>query len=269
VRARVPVHALLLGALALLPAACGREEGGAAIAKARERGRLVVLTEVGFPYFGTRDERGELTGFDMDLAREMGKELGVPVEFRDRKFDLLFGELQRGAGDVVVSGVTVTESRRREVDFSEPYFLTRTLPLLARPRADDVKTVSDLDAPGRRVVAKSGTTGHEAAKERLRSATLYTLDQENLCALEVAQGRADAFVYDEIQVRLYAREHAGTTRVLEEQMTVEPYAVACRRGDRETVAWVDGFLARARKDGRIDALIRKHLPGIEPPPRDG
>jgi polar amino acid transport system substrate-binding protein len=265
VRARA--SGLLLASLLLVPAACGRGAPGPGVAAARERGRLVVLTEVGFPYFGTRDERGELTGFDVDLAREMAKDLGVGVEFRDRKFDLLFGELQRGQGDVVVSGVTVNESRKKAVDFSEPYFLTRTMPLLARPRADDVTKVSDLDSPARRVVAKAGTTGQEAVAERLPKATLYTLDQENLCALEVAQGRADAFVYDEIQVRLYAREHPRTTRVLEERVTVEPYAVACRRGDRETVAWVDGFLFRARKDGRIDALIRKHLPGIEPPPR--
>jgi polar amino acid transport system substrate-binding protein len=255
-----------LAVLLSLPASCGREEERVGVRAARARGRLVVLTEIGFPRFGTKDPEGNLVGFDIDLGREIAKEMGVGVEFRDRKFDLLFGELQRRIGDVVISGVTVTPEREREVAFTRPYFLTGTFALLARPRADAVARVADLDDPGRRLVAKLGTTGETASRKRFPRARLHTLDDEHLCALEVAQGRADAFVYDEIQVRLYAREHPATTRVLEEQVTVEPYAIACRLGDRETVEWLDGFLDRARKDGRLHALFRKHLPEIEPPP---
>jgi polar amino acid transport system substrate-binding protein len=258
--------ALLL--LTAVLAACGRREDVPGVRAARERGRLIVLTEVGFPRFGTKEPDGTLVGFDIDLAREAAKDLGVAVEFRDRKFDLLFTELQRRQGDVVVSGVTVTPERAEQVAFTRPYLLTRTLALLARPRADDVRTVSDLDAPGRRLIAKLATTGEKASRERFPRARIDTLTDEHLCALEVAQGRADAFVYDEIQVRLYAAQHPTRTRVLEEQVTVEPYAIACRRGDRETVDWLDGFLARARKDGRIHALFRKHLPEVEPPPRE-
>jgi polar amino acid transport system substrate-binding protein len=260
--------ALLLLAASLAPA-CGREPSGSGVASARARGKLIVLTEVGFPYFGTKTPEGELVGVDVDLAREIAKDLGVPVELRDRKFDVLFAELQRGAGDMVVSGVTVTEERKKEVAFSAPYFLTGTYALLAVPKADDVKRASDLDAPSRRLVAKLGTTGENASRTKFPRARLETLRLESLCALEVAQGRADAFVYDEVQVRLYAQEHPTTTRVLEEKVTDEPYAIACRLGDRETVAWLDDFLARARKDGRIDALLRKHLPeAARPPPRD-
>jgi polar amino acid transport system substrate-binding protein len=261
--------ASLLASVLLVPA-CGRKELPSGVAAARERGRLVVLTEVGFPYFGTKTPSGELVGFDMDLARELAKDLGVEVELRDRKFDVLFAELQRGAGDVVISGVSVTDERKKEVAFSQGYFLTGIYALLAVPKADDVKTVADLDTPSRRLVAKLGTTGEHASRQRFSQARLDTLRLESLCALEVAQGRADAFVYDEIQVRLYAKEHPTTTRVLEEKLKDEPYAIACRLGDRETVAWLDDFLARARKDGRIDALLRKHLSEVVPlPPRDG
>ena len=262
--------ALLLGAL-LLPAC--REESGSraggwassAIARAKERGRLVLLTEATFDHFEVKDESGEFQGFDIDLAREIAKEADLKLEIRDKKFDELIGELDRGLGDFLISGMTVTGERAFTVSFTKPYFLTRTLALLAVPGADAVKTLSDLDDPARKVVAKLGTTGEKASRTRLPRAQITTLGEETHCALQVAQGRADAFVYDEMQIRRYAADNPKTTRVLDEQVTIEPYAIACRLGDLETVHWLETVLDLMRRDGRIDALYKKHFPGLSPP----
>ena len=115
------------------------------------------------------------------------------------------------------------------------------------------------------MVAKLGTTGETAARRRLPRAQVDTLGEDTHCALQVAQGKADAFIYDEMQVRRYAADNPATTRVLEDAVTVEPYAIACRAADLVTVHWLDTVLDLLRRDGRLDALYHKHFPGLTPP----
>ena len=275
-RMKAPRTALatLLPAL-LLAASCGQRNAGgtldlwktSTIYQAKQRGKLVVLMEADFRPFTYKD-KGTLVGFDVDLAREIGKELKVPVEFRERDFGLLPSELIQGKGDLVISGITATAERALEASFSDPYFLTRTIALVARPKADGVKAVTDLNDAGRRIVAQKGSTGEHAARRHLPKAQIDTLDTEALCALEVAQGRADAFVYDELQVRAHAAQHPESTRVIDDTLSIEPYAIECRKGDPETLAWLNLVLSLMRRDGRLDDLYKKHLPGIKPPSRD-
>jgi len=270
-----------LAALLLVPGSallgCGKHLGAggnpdlwasSTIYRAKRANKLVVLMEAEFKPFTWKDG-GTLVGFDVDLAREIGKELGVEVEFREAAWGMLATELIQGRGDLIISGVTATAQRALEASFTDPYYLTRTIALVAKPRADDVKTVADLDASTRRIVAQKGSTGEIAAKRHLPRATLDTFATESLCALEVAQGRADAFIYDEVQVRTHASLHPDTTRVIDETLSIEPYAIECRKGDPETVAWLNLVLATMRRDGRLDDLYKKHLPGVRLPSQGG
>jgi polar amino acid transport system substrate-binding protein len=275
-RRLAPLAALgLVPALALLGCGKGAGAGGiqdlwasSTIAKAKQAKKLVVLMEAEFKPFTWKDG-GRLVGFDVDLAREIGKELGVDVEFRETSWGLLATELVQGKGDLIISGVTATAQRALEANFSDPYYLTRTIALVGKPKADGVKTVGELDSPERRIVAQKGSTGEIAAKRHLPHAKLDTFDTESLCALEVAQGRADAFVYDEVQVREHARLHPDTTRVIDETLSIEPYAIECRKGDPETLTWLNLVLATLRRDGRLDDLYKKHLPGVRLPSQGG
>ena len=271
---KITVRLVVLAATLVLFPACGKKEwvGGSPdlwassmIHQVKGRKKLVVLMEAEFKPF-TYKQAGELMGFDVDLAREIGRELKVDVEFRERGFDFLPPELIQGKGDLIISGVTMTPERALECAFTEPYFFTKTIALLAKPRADAVRTIADLNDPSHRVVVQKGSTGENSVKAHLPRATLSTFDREDLCALEVAQGRADAFIYDEFQVRTQAREHAATTRVLDEQLSVEPYAIELRRGDPESRDWLNMLLSIMKRDGRLEALYAKHLPGVEVPP---
>jgi polar amino acid transport system substrate-binding protein len=272
--AKFPARLVVLAASLVLFPACGKKEtaGGSPdlwassmIQQVTQRRKLVVLMEAEFRPFTYKD-KGELKGFDVDLAREIARELKVDVEFRERGFDLLPAELIQGKGDLIISGVTMTPERALSCAFTEPYFFTKTISLLAKPRADGVRTIADLNDASHRIVVQKGSTGENAVKAHLPAATLSTFDREDLCALEVAQGRADAFIYDEFQVRTQAREHAATTRVLDEQLSVEPYAIELRRGDPESRDWLNMLLSIMKRDGRLEALYAKHLPGVEVPP---
>src|SRR5688572_4257623 len=161
-------------------AACGRDVGSSsglwdqsAIRQAKTRGELVILMEAGFKPF-TYKEDGVLKGFDVDLGRMLAEDMKVTVRFEERAFNLLANELLQRKGDLVISGVTATPERALEVSFSEPYFLTRTIALLSVPKADGVRSIRELDAPGRKIVAQSGSTGQTAAQRHLPRAELLT-----------------------------------------------------------------------------------------------
>jgi len=88
----------------------------------KQRGKLIIGTEPTFPPFEFVDEKNQVVGFDIDIANELAKRLGVKVEVVSLPFDSLIPALQQGKIDMVIAGMTITEDRAKVVDFSKPYF---------------------------------------------------------------------------------------------------------------------------------------------------
>jgi polar amino acid transport system substrate-binding protein len=247
---------------------CSRWEGGAApapfeiarrstLARILERKKLIVGQEWKFWPFEYDDGTGNPAGFDVELARELAKELGVELELRDIEWSGLIASLLEGKVDLVISGMTATLERARQIAFSEPYYRTG-LCLLVK-KESKIAGPRDLDDPAITLALKTGTTGHLVAERDFPRAKKKLFRDEAACALEVAQGRADAFVYDQLSIAKHAREHPETTRAILEPFTYEPYAIGLRQGEPDLARFLDQFLRTIREDGRLDALERKHL----------
>lgn len=247
--------------LVLLLSACGNPGttdlwGSSTINKAKERGRLRIAMEPKFPPFESI-KGGELVGFDVDLGRILAAEAEIEVEFLQVDFDGIIGMLESDRCDLIISGMTATPLRALRVSYSDPYFLTVTCLLVSKERASDVKSVEDLNRPGRKIAVKTGTTGYTAAKVYCPKAELLVLDEEVDAANEVANGRADAFIYDRLQIEMYGKKHEGKTFTILDQISVEPYAIACRKGDPDTLNWLNLVLKNLRRDGRMEQLYAK------------
>src|SRR5262249_37508983 len=117
-------------------------------------------------------------------------------EVENIPFAGLIPSLQTHKIDLIISSMTATPERAKAIAFSDPY-LTTGLCLLVGKNSP-IQTIADIDTPERTVVVKKGTTGHIYATEHLKRAKLLVLDEENGCVLEVVQGKADAFIYDQI-----------------------------------------------------------------------
>ncbi len=243
-------------------AGCGERgravDPAATLAAAHARGHLVVALEPEFKPFEYLDAEGNLVGFDVDLARAIGASLGVEVRFRQVEWESILPALLTGEVDLIISGMTATEERARKVAFSDPYHRTITCLLLSTTRAKDVARFEDLDAAGRVVVVKEGTTGATTAKERLAKAEVKAFPTELAAAQEVATGLADAFLYDLVSIRNHHARAPEATFVLDTPVTSEPYAIVCRRGEPETLDRLNGILAALRADGTLDALHDRH-----------
>lgn len=254
------VGASVLGALLGLLAGCGQAPvaADATLAAVQARGHLIVALEPEFKPFEYVDEHGELAGFDVDLARAIGQELGVGVTFRSVEWESILPALLTGEADLIVSGMTATEERAQKVAFTRPYHRTITCLLVSTSKAAGLTTFEDLDEVGRIVTVKEGTTGDTTARARLAHATVKAFPSELAAAQEVATGMADAFLYDLVSIRNHHERSPTTTYVIETPVTTEPYAIACRRGEADTVRRLDAILEAMEADGRLDALHVRH-----------
>src|SRR5690606_6359891 len=150
---------MLLGAVLLL-AACGgssedtanenqenQEETGSSedlLAKVQEEGKLIVGTEGTYPPFTFHDETGELTGFDVEIAREVGERLGVEVEFLETQWDAIFAGLDASRFDMVANQVGINQERQASYEFSDPY-ITSTAVLVVATGNEEIKSFEDLE----------------------------------------------------------------------------------------------------------------------------
>jgi polar amino acid transport system substrate-binding protein len=153
--------------------------------------------------------------------------------------------------------MTDTPERRESIAFSDPY-LTIGLALLTA-KDSPVKSVADLDQSGRNLAVRQGTTGEVWARAHLRNARILAFDKESSAVLEVIQGRADAFLYDQMSVWQNARNHAEKTQALLDPVQREHWAIGLRRGDDTLRTEVNAFLRDYRAAGGFEKLGDKYL----------
>jgi polar amino acid transport system substrate-binding protein len=217
---------------------------------------LRVGMDLSYPPFETIGPDGRPAGISVDLAAALAEDLGRPLQIENIPFTGLIPALRSGKIDLILSSMTATEERAKTVAFSDPY-LTTGLALLV-PHDSAITDGSVLDHPGRTVVVRQGTTGEVFARKNLQEARVLTLEKENACVLEVVQGKADAFIYDQMSVFQNARRHPETTRALLAPLQQESWAIALRPDD-DLLVEVNRFLAEFRAAGGFDKLADRYL----------
>ena len=218
---------------------------------------LVVGMELAYPPFELKDEIGQPKGVSVDLATALGEHLGQNVEIRDQAWVSLIPSLQKGGIDCVISSMTITPERAEAVDFSDPYVSNGICMLV--PKEGEVKSAEDLKQPGRTISCKLGTTGHLWAQEFLPDAKLIVLEDSGNCALEVVQGKADAFLYDQVSIYQFWKRYPEQTDAILKPLRSEVWGIAVKNGNTELLTEINTFLNDYRESGGFDRLGDKWL----------
>ncbi len=220
---------------------------------------LVVGMELAYPPFEMTDKDGNPSGFSVDFAKELGKSLGRDVKIENIAWDGLIPALKTGKVDLIISSMTITDERRKSIDFSIPYSKS-ALALLINIKSD-VKKFDDLNKKGKKVAVKKGTTAHIYAQKHIKDGEILVFDKESACVLEVTQGKADAFVYDQLTIFNNYQNHKTTTTMNLEpfQGDFEYWGAAIRQGNDELRAQVNRFIIDFQKNGGFNKLADKHL----------
>jgi polar amino acid transport system substrate-binding protein len=240
-------------ALALLLTACQKQE----TSNANQGEPLRVGMELTYPPFEMQDDSGKPDGAGVKLAEALAADLGRPLRIVPMEFSGLIPALKIGSVDLVLSSMTATDERRQSIDFSEPYAHTGLALLVGKNSS--IRSVDDLKSPGRKVAVKSATTGESWAAEHLPEAKRVAFTEEAACVQEVAQERADAFLYDQLSIFRYQKANPETTRALLTPFVEESWAIGIRKGDDALKSRVNDFLARFRKDGGFEKLGERYL----------
>jgi polar amino acid transport system substrate-binding protein len=201
---------------------------------------LRIGMELSYPPFEMQDKAGNPDGVGVKLAEALAKNLGRPLKIVPMDFSGLIPALKTGNIDLIISSMTATDERRQSIDFSDPYVFTGLALLVGKD--SDVQSIDDLKKPGRMIAAKATTTGETWAIKNLPNAKRVVFENQTACVLEVVQGRADAFIYDQLSIYQYAKENKETTRGLLKPFVEESWAIGIAKGNDKLRAQVNGFL---------------------------
>lgn len=222
-----------------------------------EQTELVVGMDMSFPPFEMLDSSGQPAGVSVDMARAMGQFLNRPIRFENIPFDGLIPSLKTGKIDVIISSLTLSEDRKKSIDFSDPY-LKMGLAILANKKSD-IQSINDVDKPGHSVAVKKGTTANIYAIQHFKSAKMLVLNDESACAIEVAQGKADCFIYDQISVFQNWKKYEQTTRAILQPFEQEEWAMGIRKGNDDLRKQVNDFIKQFKQTGGFGQLGVKYL----------
>jgi polar amino acid transport system substrate-binding protein len=229
-----------------------------------KRGELLVGFESGYMPFEMTDQKGNFVGFDMDVAKEMAKAMGVKFTPVNTSWDGIISSLLTNKFDLIMSGMTITQERNLKINFADPYITIGQTILLNKKHQGVIKSYKDLNDPKYIVTSKLGTTGEQATKRLMPKANYKSFETENEAALEVLNDKADAFVYDlPFNVVFMAQQGVGKLIFLDEPFTYEPLAWAVRKGDPDLLNWLNNFLRQIKNDGRYDRMYDKWIRGTE------
>lgn len=253
----IKLLALLLLILALI-AGCSNNEPAASDAPAEEATTYVMGLDDTFAPMGFRDEKGQLIGFDIDLANEVAERLGVTIEFQPIDWSMKETELNAGNIDFIWNGYTITAERQEKVAFSKPYLENSQIIVVSAD--SDVSKKADL--AGRNVAVQAESSALDAINaepEFVASVNeLVEFSTNNEAFMDLEAGRSDALVVDEVLARFYMRQNGQEKyKVLDEDFGDEEYGVGLRKADAELLKKLDAALDEMKNDGTYDEIYAK------------
>ncbi|MBY4129653.1 glutamate ABC transporter substrate-binding protein [Rhodococcus fascians] len=231
----------------------------------RAKGRLVVGLDTGSNLFSFRDPKsGQLVGFDVDIAREISRDLyGDPnrLDFRILSSAQRLEALQDSSVDIVVKTMTITCARRKDVQFSTVYFQAQHRILVVQ--GSGIRDIRDL--ANKRVCAVEGTTSLRRLQRQQPAATVVTVPMWSDCLVVLQQRQVDAVSTDDaILAGLAAQD--PYLEIVGDSLSPEPYGVGINRDSEDLVRFVNGTLARIRSDGTWNRIYNRWLTVLGPSP---
>lgn len=221
------------------------------------KGYFIMGLDDSFPPMGFRDEDGELTGFDVELAQALADEMGIEVQLQPIDWKAKELELDGGTIDVIWNGYTITPERLEAVLMSDPYMQNEQV--IVVPADSGITTLADL--AGKKVAVQDGSSAQDAiaADEELASSIGEQVDfKDNVTALmDVSSGQTDALAVDSVVADYYLAQRPGEFIVLDETLAPEEYGIGFRKADQALHDAFAAALRQMREDGTAAELSTK------------
>jgi len=261
---RLSAAGLLLALLAIVLTACGgSSDGGSAAASGgttlqdvKDKGVLTIGTEGTYPPFDFHQNgNGDLTGYDVDIAKAVAAKLGVKAQFEETQWDAMFAGLDAGRFDMIADQVSITPERQADYQFSTPYTVS---PGVVVTKADDDSISSFTDLKGKTTAQSLTSNWYDMAKKD--GADVQNVEGWAQAVTLLKQGRVDATVNDKLTYLDWQKSQGDTSLKIAATSTDEAHnAFTFRPGSDSLVKAVDQALAQLSKDGTLAQISQKYF----------
>lgn len=249
------ISLLLVAACVFSMAACGskKEEGSTGDSgDAAKKEKLVMATNAEFPPYEFYKGK-DVVGIDADIAAAVAEEMGMELEIEDMAFDSIITAVTSGKADIGAAGMTVTEDRLENVDFTDTY-ATATQVIIVK---EDSAITGPDELNGKKIGVQLGTTGDIYADD-IEDATVERYNKGFEAVQALQQGKIDAVVIDGEPAKEFVKEAEGL-KILDEAFTEEEYAIAVKKGNDELKEKINDALANLKDSGKLDEIVAKYI----------
>jgi len=225
--------------------------------KVKEKGEFVLGLDESFPPMGFRDDKNEIVGYDIDLAKEVASRLGVKLKLQPINWDSKDLELSTGNIDCIWNGFTIKEDRKEKVLFSDPYMNNQQV--LVVMANSSYKSLADLAGKTVSLQATSSAADALNSKADFKASLkeVVELPDNTKCLMDLQTGNADAVVMDEIVARYFVQVKGEKYRILDEGLGAEEYGIGFRKADVQLTTKINDTLKEMAKDGKIAEISNK------------
>ena len=231
---------MLAGAAVFALTACGKTDD-----------TLTAATNAEFKPFEYLDG-DQIVGADIDIANAVAEKLGKKLDIVNIDFDAALTGVATGKYDIAIAGITADDKRRENMDFSSDYYEASQAIIVAAD--SQIETADDLE--GKTISCQEGTTGEQYIIENNYAVQSFKTGAEAIAAL--TSGKVDAVVIDDQVAKALSAEQNGKTKVLEQALTKEAYAIALQKGNDELAGQINQALAELKQDGTLKQIFEKY-----------
>lgn len=215
--------------------------------------KLVMVTEAGFAPYEYRDSSG-IVGVDVDIAHEIASAMGKELEIKDVAFDSLINELNSGKADFAAAGMSISEERKKEVDFSIEYVSSKQV-IVVRKDYNKIKSASDLD--GKTISVQLGSVADSYVNNNYKNSKIVRQKKFLSAAEDVKAKKADCIVMDELPAKELVKNNSELT-ILSIELFTDKYAIAVKKGNTELLNKINEVLEKLIEEGKIEEFIINH-----------
>lgn len=254
---------VLAGALIFNVAGCGKTGSEAnttsKLDEIKKSGKIVMGTCADYPpyeFHVLKDGKDEISGFDIEIAKQIASDLGVELEIKDMKFEGLLPALKAGKVDFIASGMSATEERKKSVDFSNPYYTDISTLVVSGTYKDKVKSVEDLK--GLKLGVQKASVQEGIAKDKAKDATIKPLGKITDVMMELENGKIDAAIVTKPVAQSFAKKNKNIFLVGYDFETTadDSVSIAIDKGNEELVKSINGTIEKLETEKKIEKFIQ-------------
>ena len=218
----------------------------------KNNNEIVMVTEAGFAPYEYYDS-GEIVGVDIDIAKEIAKEMGKKLVIKDVSFDSIINEVKTGKADFGAAGISYSDERAKEVDFSINYAISKQVVIV-----NDNSNLKIDDLENKKIAVQLGSIADTYVTEKYKNAEIVR-QKKYLAAIEdLKDDKVDCVVMDELPANEILNSNSGL-KILEGSLTNDSYGMIVKKGNEELLDAINKVLNRLKNDGTIDKYIINHI----------